>query len=913
KAKEIVSYLSDLGISHFYASPVFKARKKSLHGYDIVDPNRLNPELGSQEDFIALSKEIKGMGMYWLQDIVPNHMAIDSDNFMLMDVFENGRDSEYVELFDIDWNHMYENMRGRMLVPLLGSFYAEALERQEIRLGYNEKGFNVQYYNLALPLKVGSYITVLEIDIKSLEQRLAGNSTDFIKLLGIINLFKSLAFQDGDTAQSAQVRHAKAMLWELYQSNPEVRKYIDENIVLLNGNKDAPHSMDNLDALISAQFFRFSFWKVASEEINYRRFFTINELISIRVEKNEVFDKTHQLILDMVSQGYFDALRVDHIDGLYDPARYLERLREKIGDRYVVVEKILGPQEFLRRDWSAQGTTGYDFLNYVNGVLCVSAHAKKIQQVYQRFTDFSGEYEKFLAEKKRNIIGKHLAGNIDNLAHELKDVSGRDRYGRDITLYGLRRALVEVMAFFPIYRTYINQEIVGEEDTWIIKAAIEKAKENLSGFFYELDFIKKFLLLEFNHLTSEEDKKRWVNFVMNFQQYTGPLMAKGLEDTVFYIYNRLISLNEVGGFPDRFGLSLKDFHEFNQQRAQAFPHTLNATATHDTKRGEDARARIDVLSELPEEWAAQLRKWHNCNLRKKAKGKGYAMPDENDEYFIYQALIGSLPFEEPEYSSFVERMKEYIVKAVREAKRHTAWIKPDTAYEEASVEFVSSILKKSDDNLFLKDFIPFQKKIAYYGIFNSLTQAILKLTAPGIPDFYQGTELWDFSFVDPDNRRPVDFQKRSSILQNLIKEKRQDIMKLIRDLFSHKEDGELKLFLLYRLLRARKKYEVVFQNAAYQPLEAEGICKDNIIAYTLNYQNSRAIIVVPRFFCSLMKEGEFLFGEGTWKDTVVKIPGVASARYEDAITGQVCTLDETFSPSQIFAGFPGAVLFSTNQ
>jgi len=913
KAKKIVSYLSDLGISHFYASPIFKARKKSLHGYDIVDPNQLNPELGSREDFLSLAGEIKRVGMFWLQDIVPNHMAIDSDNVMLMDVLENGRDAAYSGWFDINWNHLYENMRGRMLVPLLGSFYAEALERGEIHLAYNEKGFSIRYYDLSLPLQVGSYPFVLETNIKVLEQRLTGGNTDFINLLGIINLFKGLAAYDGDTAQSVQVRHAKTMLWELYQNNPEVKKYIDETIEFLNGNKDDPHSFDNLDTLISKQLFRLSFWKVASEEINYRRFFTINELISVRVEDKEVFEKTHQLIFDMVTQGHFNALRVDHIDGLLDPQGYLQRLKQKLSDTYVIVEKILGREECLRANWVVQGTTGYDFLNYVNGVLCQSAHAKKIQSIYQRFTDYSGEYETFLADKKRNIISKHMAGNIDNLAHELKDISGRDRYGRDITLYGLRRALVEVMAFFPIYRTYINQEAVLEDDTRIIMTAIEKARENLTGFAYELDFIRKFLLLEFNHSTLEEDKKRWVNFVMNFQQFTGPLMAKGLEDTVFYIYNRLISLNEVGGFPETFGVALEDFHAFNSQRAQSFPHTLNTTATHDTKRGEDARARINVLSELPEEWATQLKKWHKMNAKKKVKVKGRAMPDENDEYFIYQALIGAMPFEESEYASFAERMKAYIVKAVREAKRHTAWIKPDTAYEQASVQFIDSLLEKADDNLFLNDFITFQKKIANFGIFNSLTQTILKIMSPGVPDFYQGTELWDFSFVDPDNRRPVDFEKRSVILRQLKEAQGHDIIKLIGELLAHKEDGEIKLFLIYRLLQARQKYAQLFQAPIYQALEVEGSRRDNIIAFRLTSGNEQAIIVVPRYFCSLVKEGELPLGEKVWGDTVIKLTGSPSVKYEDMITGKLSTPGEELFASQIFADFSGVVLLGTDQ
>ncbi|MBU1125507.1 MAG: malto-oligosyltrehalose synthase, partial [Candidatus Omnitrophica bacterium] len=615
QAKEIVSYLADLGVSHLYASPIFKAHKGSAHGYDIVDPGQLNPELGAAEVFRELVEELKGRGILWLQDIVPNHVAFDSDNEMLMDVLENGRDSAYFHFFDIDWNHPYENLRGRLLAPFLGKFYAEALEDGEIRLEYDEKGMTINYYQLRMPLKVQSYVEVLESRITHLEEKLTGTNPDFTNLLGIIHLFKTLASPQGNIQQSEQVGHAKKMLWLLYSENAAIRQFIDENILLFNGERGKPESFDILDKLISSQLFRLSFWKVASEEINYRRFFTINELISVRVEDKFVFNHTHRLIFQLVREGVFDGLRVDHIDGLYDPTSYLKHLRKRAGDIYIVAEKILASSERLPVSWPIQGSTGYDFMNYVNRIFCKGESQKAFFKLYRSFTGMTAAYEDLVCEKKRTIISKHLAGNIDNLAHLLKKISSHDKYGRDITLYGLRRALVEVMAMCGVYRTYVNQEGATAEDMQYLAQAIQRTHQRLPGFFYEVNFIEKFLLLRYNGHVSEELKKQWIDFVMNFQQYTAPLMAKGFEDTVLYVFAPLLSLNEVGGDPTQFGCTLEEFHDFIAQ-GPGMRTALNATATHDTKRGEDVRARINVLSEFSQEWEQHLKAWAKLNKKK---------------------------------------------------------------------------------------------------------------------------------------------------------------------------------------------------------------------------------------------------------------------------------------------------------
>ena len=908
QAKEILGYLSDLGISDLYASPIFKARKGSNHGYDIVDPNQLNPQLGTDEDFRFLIDEAKKLGIFWLQDIVPNHMAYDSQNEMLMDVLENGKDSEYYNFFDIDWDHNYENLRSRVLAPFLGKFYAGALENGEISLKYDEKGLSINYYEQRLPLRVGSYVRALEHNIKTLEERLDSSNADFIKLLGIINLFKSLSSQYGDIRQSEQVRHAKKMLWSLYSDNTVIKQFIDESITLFNGTKGKPESFDALDKLISEQLFRLSFWKVASEEINYRRFFTINELVSVRVEDQAVYSHTHQLIFRLIQDGLVCGLRVDHIDGLFDPTQYLKRLRQDVGDAFIVVEKILAPLESLPQSWPIQGSTGYDFLNYVNGAFCNTSARRAFAKLYGSFAGMRMTYEELAIEKKRVIISKHLAGNIDNLAQLLKRISSRDKYGRDMTLYGLRRALVEVMAVFGVYRTYIDRQGARQEDIQYLRQAIERAAERLPGYFYEINFIGKFLLLQYNGAVSEEDKEQWIDFVMNFQQYTAPLMAKGFEDTVLYIYNPLISLNEVGGSPERFGFSREEFHRFNQGAMQYARYSLNATATHDTKRGEDVRARINVLSEMPQEWEQHLKQWVKFNRKFKKTVHGYRAPEANDEYLLYQTLLGACP---PEgiTQEFRERVKNYLIKAVREAKLHTAWIKPDTDYENACSSFLERILADDDENEFLKTFIPFQKKISFYGIFNSLSQALLKIASPGIPDFYQGTELWDFNLVDPDNRRPVDFEKRKSFF-NEMQTKKGDLPGLIKDLFVHKDDGRIKLFTIYRLLKARNRFKELFENGEYIPLKAEGKYQDNIIVFARQDHNSCCIVLAPRFLSMIVKEDELPLGESIWQDTVIFLPDEFPSEWASILTEQKLRVDKILNIGNVLDIFPVSLLIA---
>ncbi|MGA2027139.1 MAG: malto-oligosyltrehalose synthase, partial [Syntrophobacteraceae bacterium] len=595
-------------------------------------------------------------------------------------------------------------------------------------------------------------------------------------------------------------------------------------------------------------------------------------------------------------------------DGLYDPASYLQKVRGRAPATYMVVEKILDLNEELPPSWPVQGTTGYDFTNYVNELFCQKENERAFGKIYSSVTGLKNSYEDVVRDNKKLMIQEDMASDVHNLAQLLKNISSRDRHGSDITLTALRRALTEVLAVFPVYRTYISQAVVSEEDRKTILAAVDQARTNFPALLHGFTFVRRFLLLDFPDYVSEEEKLDWLHFVMRFQQLTGPVMAKGVEDTTHYVYNRLLSLNEVGGRPGHFGCSLEEFHNFNSKKRKLWPDSLNATSTHDTKRGEDARARINVLSEMPDEWRKRLRTWIRINKGKKKRVHGLAVPDRNDEYFLYQTLIGAFPFLQSDYPDFVQRIKAYIVKAVREAKVHTAWLKPDTEYENAYVSFAQKILARSKANEFLKDLIPFCKRVSHYGILNSLSQTLIKITSPGVPDFYQGSELWDLSLVDPDNRRPVDFEKRRAMLAGIREQDDADIGRLVQDLLTTREDGKIKLFLIYRALKAKKTNREIFRSGAYLPLEPAGRFRNHVVAFAWRHEQQWALVVAPRFLSHLVNERDFPLGRQVWQDTEVIMPDGAPAAWRNVITGEVLSAGEALSVGDILLSFPVALL-----
>lgn len=897
KAQEIVTYLADLGISDLYASPIFKAGRGSTHGYDVVDPTILNPELGGEEDFEQLIAKIHQHQMGWLQDIVPNHMAYNSQNLWLMDVLKHGKDSDFFDFFDINWNQPYEEMNGRVLAPLLGDFYANCLERGEIQLDYDEQGLLINYFDLELPVRIESYLTFITHNLGALARKIGRKHPDFVKFLGILYLLKNITEEAKGKERYDQINFIKSLIWETYTQNSDVEEFIQNNLKEFNGEVGNPESFNLLDNILSEQFYRLSFWKVGAEEINYRRFFTVNELISVKVEELKVFNKTHELIARLVAENKFTGVRIDHIDGLYNPAEYLTRLRDKLEDAYITVEKILELTEDLPPSWPIQGTSGYEFLNYVNGVFCNLENEREFSQIYTRFTGLNPMYEDLVYAKKSLILEKNLAGDLENLTQILKRISSHTREGSDFTIYGLRKALFEVLVLFPVYRTYVDANGIGEIDREYVKQSIKAAKKKAPLLINEFNFIQKILLLEYEDFRSQTQREEWLHFVMRSQQLTGPLMAKGVEDTLLYVYNRLLSLNEVGGNPSHFGIELDLFHQFNQNKVKNWQHGMNTTATHDTKRGEDVRTRLNVLSEIPQEWSQQVNLWREINQSYKQKG----IPDANDEYFFYQTLLGTYPFEESELTQFPSRIKDYILKAIREAKVHTAWLHPDEEYEQGFLNFIDRVLERKSD--FWQQFRPFQQQVAEYGIYNSLAQVLIKNTAPGVPDLYQGAELWELSLVDPDNRRPVDYQKRSEFLQEIKAKIDRDILQLIQELITTKENGKIKLFLTHQLLKARQTYSEIFQQGDYQAIEVTGKYRNHLIAFTRNYEEQTLLAIAPRFLTTIIKPGQPLDAK-VWSDTSLNL---AHKNWHNLIDNQTI-VGKNLAVGKILQNFPVALL-----
>lgn len=893
-AQKILSYLSDLGVSEIYSSPILKAAKGSMHGYDVTDPTVFNPELGTEEDFNALYETRRQKNIGWLMDIVPNHMAFDCDNAFLMDVFENGEYSKYFNFFDVDWDHPYAELKGKILVPLLGEYYAEALEKKIIQVGFSNQGFSINLYNSKFPIKLDSYQKILNADLTFLEQKLGRGHEDLIRFLELTQTVKDLTAIADPAERQRLGALIKSKLWKMYTDVGMVKEYIGHVLGKFN-NTDDPQSADLLDNLLLEQQFRLAYWKVGNEELNYRRFFTVNGLICLNIDRKEVFEQTHGLILKLIREKKITGLRVDHVDGIYNPISYLRRLRQEAGDIYIAVEKILDLNEDLPSTMPVQGTTGYDYLNYLNNLYVDQRNATIMEMIYGRFIEDHLSYRGLVSDNKRLFMGRHMAGDIDNLAIMFKRIFSTNREGRDLTRYGIRRAIVEIMAQFPIYRTYIHNESIQDFEKAVIKEAVAQARDLNPGQLRELDLVEKVLLLDFYPRISDEDKASWLHFVQRFQQFSGPLMAKGAEDTTFYIYNRLISLNEVGNDPSVFGVSVEQFNQYIHTRQKQWPYAMNATSTHDTKRGEDMRARINVLSELFKEWNQHLKLWHGVNKLHMSNIEDFEIPARNDEYFIYQTIIGAYPFVEGQLQEFKSRLKEYTVKSLREGKVYSSWIKPNLQYEQGCLDFIEKILDEGNTE-FMKTFKPFVDKIIHYGVFNSLSQMTVKLTSPGVPDIYQGTDLWDLNLVDPDNRRPVDYQLRSAYLQE-IKSQAND-PDYGRRLLSSPGDGKVKLFLMYKLLNCRKLLPDLFLNGDYVPLACAGKYARNVIAFLRGHESQRMLVVAPRFFTEI----------DSWEDTVILIPEQEQGVWKDVLTNKTFNLSPEVPVKSLCSGFPVSVL-----
>jgi (1->4)-alpha-D-glucan 1-alpha-D-glucosylmutase len=970
-ALRIVPYLRDLGITHCYASPYLKARPGSQHGYNIVDHRHLNPEIGSEEDYNAWVAALHEHGLGQVLDMVPNHMGIlGNENPWWNDVLENGPASPYAAYFDITWHSSHRpELWGRVLLPVLGAPYGKALEAQEIRLAYADGAFTIHYFEHRFPVDPRTYGTTLGSRAPELEQALGADNPALLEYQSILTAVKHLPLRtQAEPARVAERQREKEVikrrLAALTQESAPVRDFIGRTVAEFNGARGEPRSFDLLDGLLNDQAYRLSFWRVASDEINYRRFFDVNELAALSAEREEVFLATHELVLRLLREEKINGLRIDHPDGLFDPKQYLQRVQqyyalacaravfdaneeyrgtewaelerpllERFGAAvcaggpgplarplYLVIEKILGTGEPVPENWPAYGTTGYYFLNMVNGLFVDTANAKAFTRLYQDWIDDHTPFAEVVYQKKLLVLRVTMSSELHMLAYQLDRLAQKNRYSRDFTLNTLLHALREVISCFPVYRSYISDEGLSDTDRKYILRAVRLARTKnpaLSSAIF--DFVRDMLLLKYPEGASEEEKAEQRRFVGKFQQVTSPVMAKGMEDTAFYVYNRLVSLNEVGGDPDRFGVPPAQQHRYHQERQAKWAWSLSATSTHDTKRSEDVRARIDVLSELPGEWKERLARWSELNRPRRVLLEDEVAPDANEEYLLYQTLLGAWPLSPSsaaEYAEFVERIQAYFVKALHEAKVHTSWVNPNAEYDEAVRQFVARILDEGASRPFLDDFREFQSWVSHYGLFNSLAQTLLKITAPGVADTFQGTEVWDFSLVDPDNRRPVDYGRREALLRDLrerVAAAGGKLAGLTRELTLRKEDGQVKLYVTHRALHCRREHPGLFAEGDYLPAEGSGPREENVFGFARRQGATWALVAVPRLLTRLAGPGELPLGPAAWQDTTLLLPGVdPKLRLRNVFTGETLALAQRDGKpllhlAEVFASFPVAL------
>ncbi len=826
-AARLAPYLAGLGVSHVYASPFLKARAGSTHGYDIVDHTRLNPELGAREDFEAMVAAFEAAGLGQVLDFVPNHMGIGADNPFWWSVLEWGPRSDHSTWFDIDWDADAPRLKGRVLVPVLGDQYGSVLAEGQIALRFDAGtgAFEVTAYDEhRLPIDPNDYGRILSSRHPDLDR--IGD-----------------AFAHLDAAHPNQRRRAedlRAELAALVARDPEAAAAVEGAVASFRGRPGEPDSFRRLHELIERQHWRLAFFRVASDDINYRRFFNINELAGLRIEQPELFDHAHRLVFDLIGRGVLDGLRIDHIDGLLDPKAYCLALREKAPRPfYLVVEKILGAGEEVRADWDVDGTTGYEVANLLTGVLMDKAGAERLTACYRAFTGETRSFEEVVRASKLAITDDEMASELSVLARDAARIAAANPMTADFTRHGLHRALKEIVAAFPVYRTYVDGEGASPRDREAIDTAFAEARRRAVRIDASVfDFLHRLMT---GDLVAEPgsgySRHEVLRFAMRLQQYSGPVMAKGLEDTAFYRFNRLVAANEVGGHPEHLGTGIAAFHAANARRLQKTPYAMLTTSTHDTKRGEDARARLAVLTEIPEEWAEAVRGWSAILRAPDGEGPAGRLPDRNDEYLLYQMLLGAWPPElEPGDGAGMEEFRQRIAgamtKSMREAKVRTTWAAPDEAYEQAVLDFVGRALESGRANGFLESFLPFKDRVARLGLMNSLIQTALKLAMPGVPDVYRGAELWDFSLVDPDNRRPVDFDLRSALL---LETATVPVAALV-----DRADGAQKLALTARMLALRAADPDLFLDGAYLPLEVAG--DDRVVAF-LRRRGDRQLLV----------------------------------------------------------------------
>ncbi|MBT9333155.1 malto-oligosyltrehalose synthase [Paracidobacterium acidisoli] len=946
-AQSVLPYLKQLGIGDCYTSPIFEARPGSMHGYDVTRHDRLNSELGGDEAFEIFSSTLHELGMGLLIDIVPNHMGIGNDSIWWQDVLQNGRSSQYAEYFDIDWTPLKEDMKDKLLLPILGSQYGEELESRHIQIAMENGQFRVDYYDHRMPVAPRS----LPVIFPENEYDDLGVPQDFRDLLRELAHIPPHATTD--TALTAQRREQlgelRPRLREMLLSD-EMQPILARAIAKINGVEGDTRSFDRLHELLEQQPYRLAFWKVSAEEINYRRFFDINDLAGLRMENPEVFAATHCLIRRMMARGQATGFRIDHADGLFNPRQYLIRLqllyvasqcggqspqgelspngieksiRESVrgydwntvrGPFYVVVEKILEPKESLPQGWPVLGTSGYDFVHFSNQIFIQSQNEKRFTDFYAKLTDGKSDPDDIIYRSKLNIMQNSLSSEVYVLTNLLSQLAATERRARDFTDNILEAAIRETIACFPVYRTYVDDRgKYTEHDRAVIERAVARARQkNPEVDATAFDFLKNTLLL---HGRSGADiDPRELYFTLKFQQLTGPVMAKGVEDTSFYVYTRFVSSNEVGSSIKVFGISPERFHESNRARLDSFPDAMLATSTHDTKRSEDVRNRLNVLSELANLWPSWVRRWQRINAKyKRTLDDGRVAPGPAEEYLIYQTIVGAWPWSmnsTEDRKQFLGRLQEYMTKALSEAKVNLSWTSPNPQYVEAVHGFLRDILMPGNNRRepqFVQTLRGLMPTVEIFGAVNSLAQVVLKTASPGVPDFYQGSEMWDLSLVDPDNRRPVDYDlRRSALTEMQSMAEREGLLAVCRDTLRTLSDGRVKLWTAHRALSLRNRMPEVFQRGEYVPAVATNGHKNHVIAFA---RGRKVIAAVPRFACTLMNGKTQLPLQAAWGDAALLLPDFKHAVLENIFTDEQVQVsaDGRLALRVVFAEFPAAL------
>ena len=916
-AAATIPYLDSLGVTDCYLSPILAAQPGSLHGYDVTDPSRLNPELGGLESFLDLGRTLARHGMRIVLDIVPNHMCIsDPGNLWWQDVLENGPSSPHARYFDIDWRPPREDLENKILLPVLGDQYGRVLESGLIRLAHRPGSFFLSVYDRQYPVAPRTWSTVLAPALAQVKADGVVSGEDLMEFESIVTALSYLPPRtETDEAKVRERQREKEVIRRrmkvIEDRNELIRRAIETAVDRINGRPGDSFSFNALEQFLASQPFRLSFWRVAADEINYRRFFDINDLAAVRVEDPPVFSAVHERILELIRGGWIRGLRVDHADGLYDPVQYFMDLQQACEGAlrsvdagaseggagtakpfYIIAEKVLVGDETLRPDWVIYGTTGYGYMNQLNGLFVDPDQRQALLKVYHGFTGTPRTFRDVVYESKRLILRFAMSSEFNVLARRLDRVCQQHRHSRDFTLESLRFALLEVISCFPVYRTYIRPGMtkLDQQDQRHIRAAIrEAADRNPAAGEDVFALIGSVLLLEDPPGLTERQVRARRRFVFRFQQLTGPVMAKGLEDTAFYRHFPLASLNEVGGDPEVFGLRPESFHEAVRSRAERWPHGMLATSTHDTKRSEDVRARINVLSEIPALWHDAIRRWHIMLRNRRIRIGSTEVPGKNTEYFLFQTLIGAWPIgtlDAAGHRAFVRRIQDYMEKATNEAKVHTSWINPRRDYDDALRRFIEACLDTDAPNRFLEDFLEFVRPVVFAGMMNSLSQTLLKIAGPGVPDIYQGNEMWRFSLVDPDNRRPVNYELRRTALAGLDAAETKDRDALLRGLFANPQDGRLKLFVTSRALRFRRASKDLFSYGSYDPVPAQGERAAHAVAFRRRTDSETAVAAVGRLFYRLGAPDRPPVGE-CWGDTWLVLGEALEAQsaYEDALTG----------------------------